>query len=322
MADLQKHTLAQHPKLIFMGTPDFAVPSLNALLNRGYDIRAVITQPDRPKGRGKKIAASSVKQLAVEKGIDLFQPARISDDHFLNLIRNKEPDLIIVVAFGRMLGRAFLAIPEWGTINIHASLLPLYRGPAPIQRAIINDDKKTGLTIMHMDEGLDTGPIMSQEDVPILKYETAGQLHDKLARISGDLIISFLDKMSKTTISERPQDHSMATYAEKIERGIACIDWYQPADRISALIRALDPRPGAYTLLHGKEVKLFSPRIIDEKRSDVVPGKVVYSKDVLRIETCEGVIEIREMQYPGRKRLPASDFLRGVPLAKGTELGK
>ena len=316
-----KDRLASNPRLIFMGTPDFALPTLEALIHHGYNMPAVVTQPDRPKGRGRRMAAPPVKLLALEHGIEVLQPERVSDDNFCDLIRSKDPDLIIVVAFGQILKKTLLDIPKWGVINIHASLLPKYRGAAPIQRAILNNESETGLTVMRLDEGMDTGPIFFQEEVPILRDETAGQLHDKLALRAGDLIIKSLDTMIKNPVKERPQDHSKATYADKIEKGTSLIDWKQPADKVSALIRALDPWPGAYTTLEGKNIKLFSSRILNEGRLGGEPGRVAGTEGGLCVETGKGVVEIREIHYPGKKRLSAADFLRGFSLPEETTFG-
>jgi methionyl-tRNA formyltransferase len=311
-----------HPRIIFMGTPDFALPTMKALIRHGEDIVTVVTQPDRPKGRGKKMTPPPVKQLALDKKIEILQPEKASDSHFCDLIEKKEPDLIVVIAFGQILKKRLLDIPIWGAINIHASLLPKYRGAAPIQTAILNDDEKTGLTVMRMDEGLDTGPILLQEECAILEEETAGQLHDRLALKAGDFMIEWLNQMSNQLIEERPQDHLAASYAPKIEKGISLIDWQQPASRVSALIRALDPKPGAYTIWQDKKIKLFSSGIKNERRFDMIPGKVVnQGEEGLVIETGQGAVKVREMQYPGKKRLPAKDFLRGTSLPEGTILG-
>ena len=306
-----------------MGTPEFAIPTMKALIQHGHNLLAVVTQPDRPKGRGKKMVPPPVKLLAIEKRIEVLQPEKASDDQFCDLMKRKEPDLIIVVAFGQILKKNLLNIPKWGAINIHASILPEYRGAAPIQRAILNNETMTGLTIMRMEEGLDTGPILFQEEVAIGKDETAGQLHDRLALQAGELIIKSLKHMAEDTVKEMPQDNSRSSYAPKIERSISLIDWKQPVIRISALIRALDPRPGAYTIFRGKELKLFSSRVADEDRTDVVSGRVAgHGGSGLLVETGKGVIEIREIQYPGKKRMSTTDFLRGFSLSEGTILGK
>ena len=323
MKGLLLDRLPSHPKLIFMGTPDFAIPTLKSLIHHGHDITAVVTQPDRPKGRGRKSMASPVKLLAMEHGIEVLQPEKASDQHFCQLIKGKEPDLIIVIAFGQILKKSLLIIPKWGVINIHASLLPRYRGAAPIQWAIMDNQSKTGLSVMRMDEGLDTGPIFFQEEVLILRDETAGQLHDRLALKAGDLMSKSLNQMAEESIKESPQDHSNATYAPKIEKNSCLIDWKQPAIKISLIIRALDPKPGAYTFLEGKEIKMFSSRVADEDRLDVVPGRVVRDAEGdLLVETGRGVLEIREIQYPGKKRLSSRDFLRGFLLPDGTVLGQ
>lgn len=314
--------LPDHPRLIFMGTPDFAVPSLKALIGHGKNILTVVTQPNRPKGRGKKLTAPPVKKLALENNLEVLQPDKASDSSFCELIERREPDLIVVVAFGQILKKRLLDIPSWGVVNVHASLLPKYRGAAPIQMAILNDDDKTGLTVMRMEEGLDTGPILMQEECSIFKDETAGQLHDRLAIKAGEIIIEWLNQMADNSIKERPQDHSAASYAPKIEKGMSLIDWKQPASTVSALIRALDPKPGAYTTWQDKRIKLFASRMADEKSRDVTPGKVVgQGEEGLIVETGQGAIKVLEMQYSGKKRLPAKDCLRGFSFPEGTILG-
>ena len=321
--DPSKENLPTHPRLIFMGTPDFSLPTLKALIRHGHHIPAVVTQPDRPKGRGKKMTPPPVKMLAVEQGIEVLQPERASEASFCEQIESMEPDLIIVVAFGQILKKRLLAIPEWGVINIHASLLPRYRGAAPIQWAILNGDARTGLTVMRMDEGLDTGPILFQDPVSILDDETAGDLHDRLAHRSGDLIIKALNRMSEGDVKEMPQDNAAATYAPKIEKSMCVVDWKKPAGKVSALIRALDPMPGAFTTRQGKNIKLFSSRVIDTGRPEVIPGRVVgMGGDGLIVESGQGAVEIGKMQYPGKKRLSAKDFLLGFPLPGGTILGE
>ncbi|MBN2125890.1 MAG: methionyl-tRNA formyltransferase [Deltaproteobacteria bacterium] len=312
----------KRPRLIFMGTPEFAVPTLEALIREGYDIPTVVSQPDRPKGRGKKLTAPPVKQLALDYGIEVLQPEKVSDPAFCDLIRAREPDLILVVAFGQLLRKNLLDIPGWGVINIHGSLLPRYRGAAPIQRAVLENESRTGLTIMLMDEGMDTGPILFQEEVPIEPEETAGHLHDRLALLAGDLMVRSLRRMAGVPLRPLPQDDALASYAPKIDREMARIDWNREAPRVSSLIRALDPRPGAVTLLDGKEIKVFSSRVARESRPDTVPGRIAHSEEGLVVEAGEGAVEIREIQYPGKKRMPVPDFLRGFPLPGGVVLGR
>ena len=310
------------PKIIFMGTPDFSVPSLKALIDHGHNVQAVITQPDRPKGRGRKMVPSPVKQVATQNRLDVLQPEKASDEQFCDLIRSKAPDILIVVAFGQLLKKNLLSIPRWGVLNIHASLLPKYRGAAPIHWAILNNEPTTGLTAMRMDEGLDTGPMLLKEVLPIGSDETAGELHDRLARLSVDFLLKTLDGLAKNQLTPKPQDHTIASFAPKIDRSMSLINWNQPAQAVSALIRALDPWPGAFTIIKGKEIKLFSSRVIDEERPDIMPGRVLGHADgALEVETSNGVVQIRELQLPGKKRLSANEFMRGFSLDKGIILG-
>ena len=322
MPKISNDIFPENPKIIFMGTPDFAASTLNTLVDKKKNILAVVTQPDRPKGRGRKIIASPVKQLALEHNIEVLQPERISDDSFCDLMKQMAPDILIVVAFGQILRRCLLDIPKFGAINIHASLLPKYRGAAPIQWAVLNNESVTGLTVMRMDEGLDTGPMLFQEELMIGENETAGQLHDRLASLSGDLMVRSLEKMAGKPIEEIPQDSSLSSYASKIGRDISLIDWTMDAEQISAQIRGLDPKPGAYTRLSGKEIKLFSPGIINKDIQTAVPGKVsIKNKEGLFVETGNGLIEIKEVQLQGKKRMVCCDFLCGVSIPGGTVLG-
>jgi methionyl-tRNA formyltransferase len=323
MITIPKDIFPAEPRIIFMGTPDFAVPTLSSLINNIKNLSAVVTQPDRPKGRGRKVAISPVKRMALEHNITVLQPERVSESGFCNLIRKERPDLIVVVAFGQILNKNLLMIPKWGVINIHASLLPKYRGAAPIQHSILNRESMTGLTVMRMDEGLDTGPILYQEKVPVNRDETAGQLHDRMSKKSGELIVKFLRVMSEKVIKEVPQDDSLATYAPKIDKSMSLISWERDAEEVSAHIRALDPIPGAYTILDDKKIKLFSSRVSENQRSDTVPGRVIREdKTNLKVETGKGVVEIREIQYPGKKRLIIADFLKGFDMPEGAVLGK
>ncbi|MCD6293498.1 MAG: methionyl-tRNA formyltransferase, partial [Deltaproteobacteria bacterium] len=232
------------------------------------------------------------------------------------------PDLLVVIAFGQVLTGQLLCIPSWGGLNVHASLLPKYRGAAPIQRAIMNGERETGLTAMRMDPGLDTGPILRQEKTPIGAHETAGELHDRLADMAAIFLLKTLQRLAEDGIYEMPQDNNLATYAAKIDRNTGHILWDRPADRISALIRGLDPWPGAYTTVNGKTLKLFSAKVVAAGDTDTIPGRVRgHSKDGLLVETGDGVILLEALQLAGKKRLRALDFLRGVPLQPGTLFG-
>ncbi|RJR29537.1 MAG: methionyl-tRNA formyltransferase [Desulfobacteraceae bacterium] len=314
--------LPSNPGILFMGTPEFAVPSLESLFHHGYDIVGVVTQPDRPKGRGKKTASSPVKRFALEKGLEILQPEKASDPGFCDIIRAGRPDLIIVVAFGQILRKRLLEIPRWGVINIHASLLPAYRGAAPIPWVILNRERKTGLTLMRMDEGLDTGPILFQEEIAIGEEETTGRLHDRLAAMSGEFLIRGLSQMKQYPLEPQAQDGTSATYAPKIERELCLIDWQRSPAEVSALIRGLDPKPGAFTFFKGNEIKMFSARVDDGNRPHAVPGRVVRSREGLTVETKGGAVGIGEVQLAGKKRISAADFLRGFSLPEGAVLGE
>ena len=322
MSNLYAEGFPSHPGIVFMGTPDYAVPSLEKLIKQGHPIQAVVTQPDRPKGRSKKLVPSPVTRAATRFGLEVLQPEKASDKAFYEVIRKLSPDLLVVVAFGQLLKKDLLHIPRWGALNIHASLLPKYRGAAPIQWAIINEETKTGLSAMRMDEGLDTGPVLLQEEVLIGFEETAGELHDRLALLSGDVLLKTIEGMRSGRLIEKSQEGAQATYAPKIDRGISFIKWNQSARAISALIRALDPWPGAITPVRGKEIKLFSSKVVDREGLDLSPGRVAgHSGEGLLVETGKNLVLIREFQAPGKKRLAAADFLRGFPINDGAMLG-
>ncbi len=323
MKGVPRNEFPARPRLVFMGTPEFAVPTLKALLEKGHRVLAVVTQPDRPKGRGRGIEPSPVKRFAVAHRVQVLQPQKASEDLFCETLRRIEPDLVVVIAFGQILQKKVLTIPKWGVINVHASLLPKLRGAAPIPWAILNEETLTGLTVMQMDEGLDTGPILLQKEVRILERETAGELHDRLSILAGELMVETLKGLTENRVIQTPQDHGLATYAPKINKDLAIVDWTHSARKLSALIRGLDPRPGACTLLRGMELKLFSPTLVGEEMANRVPGRVAgYGLGLLLVETGRGRIGIGELQCPGKKRLAAADFLRGFPVPEGTLLGK
>ncbi|MGE5840040.1 MAG: methionyl-tRNA formyltransferase, partial [Deltaproteobacteria bacterium] len=246
-----------------------------------------------------------------------------SDESFCSRIGAKSPDLIVVVAFGQILKKKLLDIPRWGVINVHASLLPNLRGAAPIQWTVLNDEAKTGLTVMQMDEGMDTGPILFQEEIPLLKDETAGHLHDRLASMAGDLMARSLERLSGNIIKGIPQDHTRATYAPKIAKELALIDWKQDAAKVSARIRCMDPRPGAYTRWEGQEIKLFAATVLGRNQEQGRPGQVLgLREECLAVWTGSGVIGMRELQFPGKNRLPVREFLRGFSIPEGSVLGQ
>lgn len=315
--------LPEQARIVFMGTPEFAVPGLEACLEEGHRVAAVVTQPDRRKGRGRSVMFSAVKKAALSAGLEVLQPAKVSDEAFLERMRALQPDLLIVIAFGQVLRRPLLELPGCGAINIHASLLPRYRGAAPIQWAILDREGETGLTAMLMEEGLDSGPILLQRRVAIGAEETFGGLHDRLARLSGAFLAETLRRFRTGTLEAAPQDEDRMTYAPKITREHAAIRWEESAGAVSARIRAMDPAPGAFTVFNDLRLKLFEPRVVREEGDAAsVPGRVLgCAEGRLLIEAGEGVLAVGALQMPGKRRMPADDFLRGFAIPQGAVLG-
>lgn len=311
-------------KLLFLGTSEFAVPSLESLIGSPHEILAVITQPDRPKGRGRKLVPSAIKSLALDKNIPLFQPEKIRDPSSLNALRSFQPELIVVVAYGQILPPTVLSIPPRGCVNVHASLLPKYRGAAPINWAILNGETRTGVTTMYMDAGMDTGPILLSAETSIEIEDTTGTLHDRLSRMGAHLLLETLDGLEKDLIIPRPQAHSLATYASKINKDTAHINWNTPARQLSNFLRAFDPWPGAFTYWDGRLLKLFRPRFVEEPEENPLetPGTIVRADaDELCIATSPGYLRVRELQMENRPRMSVSEFLQGHPLKTGVRLG-
>jgi methionyl-tRNA formyltransferase len=307
---------------VFMGTPDFAVPSLEALAGSGYDLKAVVTQPDRPRGRGRKPGMPPVKVAASALGLNVLQPERVSCAAFCREIADLGPDVIVVVAFGQLLKEPLLKAAPLGAINIHASLLPRYRGAAPISWALINGEKTTGLSSMRLDEGMDSGPVLLREPVPVESFDTAGSLHDKLALKSAGLLLRTLEGLAGGTLSEQPQDDAMATYAPKIDSCVRRISWSEPAEKICALIRGLDPVPGALATLEGRELKLFSPVSAVDGVIGAEPGRIIACGcGVLEVAAGRGAVRVGSVQLAGRKRLGVGDFLCGAALRENMILG-
>jgi len=301
-----------------MGTPDFAVPSLTALNQSGWDVALVVTQPDRPKGRGRLTAASPVKRAAEALGYPVLQPKSVRSDAAQRAIRQVHPDLLIVAAFGQIIPKALLTLPAMGAVNVHASLLPRYRGPAPIQWAIINMETETGITIMMMDEGVDTGDILSSETISIRPEDTAASLQDRLAERGADRLIQTLQKLKDHEIVPIPQDHSAATYAPRLRKEDGRIDWTLPAARIEAFIRGVTPWPGAFTFLEDKRLKIFAAAVLDTDRT-YPPGSVVLGfPDELRIATGRGLLSVLEIQEASGKRMPVKMYLRGCRIPEGS----
>lgn len=305
-------------KMIFMGTPDFSVPALKALAEQGHQVIAVVTQPDKPKGRGKAVQMTPVKEAALELNIPVYQPVKVREDGFLQQIEAMEPEVIVVAAFGQILPQRLLDIPKYGCINIHASLLPKYRGAAPIQWVIIDGEKETGITTMQMNAGLDTGDMLEKAVVPIDPEETGGSLHDKLSAAGGKLILSTLDKLEKGQLVPVPQTEENTCYAKMLDKALGKIDWNQDAQRIERLIRGLNPWPSAYTGLEGKTLKLWQAKVVEEDYPGQ-PGQVVKAgKNELLIKTGKGTLSVLSLQLEGKKRMDTGAFLRGYPVSEGT----
>lgn len=304
-----------------MGTPDFAVPSLKALNNSGHEVALVVTQPDRPRGRGQKVMFSPVKEAALELGYDILQPLSVRTPEFYERAAALFPDIFVVVAFGHILPKKVLSIPEKGAINLHASLLPKYRGPAPIQRAIINMEKETGVTAMLMNEGLDTGDILLSAKTEIYSKETSSSLHNRLSLIAGDLLILTLSGMSTNSIKPVSQDNSLSTYAPLLKKKNGIIDWSKPAEEIEAFIRGMTPWPGSFTFIGSKRLKIFASDVVfNDSKGD--PGTVTgETRDNLFIATGKYLLSIKEIQEESGKRLPIKDYLRGSNISPGTVLG-
>jgi len=308
------------PNLIFMGTPDFAVPSLKALFENGYNVLMVVTQPDRPKGRGRKVIPPPVKEAAQSFGYDVIQPVSIKDKDFFDTIVQLKSDIFIVVAYGHILPRNILAIPKTGVINLHASLLPKYRGSAPIQWAIINGEKETGVTTMLLDEGMDTGDILLSSKAKITKVDTSATLHDRLSVLGADLLIKTLKAFENNDINPIAQDHGSATYAPLLKKSDGRIVWEKNAEHIASFIRGVTPWPGAFTFQDNKRLKIFSAKPISVEVNES-PGTVVKGfPDELRIATGKGALSVIEIQGASGKRLLIKDFLMGNQMPPGTVL--
>lgn len=301
------------PKIAFFGTPEFALPCLDAIVSAGYDVCAVFTQPDRPKGRGHKLAPPPVKARAVELGIPVFQHQKISAEGVDDL-KSAAPDLMVTVAYGQILSREVLAIPPLGCINVHASLLPKLRGAAPIEWAIINGEKTTGVTTMYTVYELDAGDMLEKTEVEILPDETGGQLRDRLSKIGAETLIRTLDKLTDGTLQRTPQDESQATICKTFPRGFGKVDFGADTESIINLVRGLNPAPAAYAMWGDKKVKLFEVKRAESFGASIVPGEVILAdaKKGLFVNAGDGAIEITRLQMPGGKQMSARDYLRGA----------
>lgn len=322
-------------RAIFMGTPDFSVPVLTAMKEAGHDMLAAVTQPDKPKGRGKEMQMTPVKAKALELGIPVLQPKRVRDPEFVEQLRELKPDIMVVVAFGQILTKEVLEVPKYGCINVHASLLPMYRGAAPIQYVILNGEKETGVTTMFMDEGLDTGDMLLKTVVPITADETGGTLHDKLSAAGAELLIRTLEQMEAGTLQRIPQTGETC-YVGTLKKSMGEMDWSRPAEELERQVRGLNPWPSAYTFLNGKTLKIWKAEVLHteavsfqeaEEPEALADRKscgsvIVISRDSIQVQTGDGILAIRELQLEGKKRMTADAFLRGYPVEAGTILGR
>ena len=314
-------------RIVFMGTPAFAVPSLKALLDRGENVVCVVTQPDRPKGRGRKIMMPPVKELALKASIPVLQPESIRGGEFLAELRQYNPDIIGLTAYGNILPENIINLPPLGTINVHGSLLPKYRGAAPIQWALINGETETGITIMQMDKGVDTGDILLQEKLPIGPEDTAGSLSGKLAELGGKALGAALDLLRLDRLNPTQQNNNLASLAPLLNKEDGLVNWLHSAVQISCQIRGLDPWPTTYTTLSGKRLRLFSPEVADKSLclgcSISEPGIIcTANRDGLLITTGDGCLLIKEIQAEGSRRMSVEAFLSGHTIQSGTLLGQ
>ncbi len=296
-------------KVVYMGTPDFAVGALEAIIAAGHEVTAVVTQPDKPKGRSGQLSPCPVKECALSHGLVVFQPERIRRAEAVEILKQYPADIFVVAAFGQILSSEILHMPKYGCVNIHASLLPKYRGAAPIQWAVINGEEKSGVTIMQMDEGIDTGDILLQQEVELDPDETGGSLFDRLAKTGAELIVRALTEIKAGTLTPVKQEETKATHVGMLKKEDGRIDWNKPAVEIERLIRGLDPWPSAYSMLDGKRCKFYAASVTEEKGE---PGTVIsVTKNGFTIACGAGALVIEELQLEGKKRMKTEEFLRG-----------
>ena len=310
-------------RIIFMGTPDFAVPVLQSLINSRHEVVAVVTQPDRPKGRGKNMQFSPVKECALAHNIPVMQPVNVSVPEVIDELRAYEPELIVVVAFGQFVTKKIREMPKYGCINVHASLLPKYRGAGPIQWAVINGEKESGVTTMYMCREIDKGDMLLKDTVTLDPKETGDSLHDKLSMMGGPLLLKTIDQLEDGSAVRIPQCEEESTYAPKLEKTMGNIDWTMDADRIERLVRGLNSWPGTFTKIHGKTVKIWDCDVVcqetlTESQEAATPGTVIVSeKDQLIVKAGNGALSLRMLQPEGKKNMTVDAYLRGYPIAQG-----
>ena len=307
-------------KIVFMGTPDFAVGTLHALAESEHEILAVVTQPDKPKGRGKALQPTPVKEEALRYGIPVYQPKKVREEEFQAVLRELNPDLIVVVAFGQLIPKSILELPRYGCVNVHASLLPKYRGAAPIQWAVIDGEKESGVTIMKMDEGLDTGDMIAKAVVPLAADETGGSLFDKLSQIGAQLLIDTIPALEAgTAVCEKQPQESPTPYAAMLNKKMGLIDWNQDASVIECLIRGLNPWPSAYTYLKGKTLKIWQAKVV-ERQQEAEPGTVICVDKKQLVVACKtNALSIQRLQLEGKIQMETEAFLRGYTIDSGIQ---
>ncbi len=298
-------------KIVFMGTPEFAVPCLQKIIDEGHEVVAVVTQPDKPKGRGKKLAMPPVKELALKYDIPVYQPLKAREESFVDTLKEMNPELIVVVAFGQILPKGILDIPKYGCVNVHASLLPRYRGAAPLNWVIINGEEKTGVTTMYMDEGLDTGDMILKSEIPLDDEITAGELHDKMMIDGAKVLKETIDLIEKGEAPREKQNNENTCYSPIMNKSLGNIDWNKSAIDIHNLVRGINPWPSAYTTYEGQTMKIWKTKVID-KNSDKDPGTIIsVDKEGINVSTSEGIVQIKEIQMAGKKRMEVPEYIKG-----------
>lgn len=309
-------------RIIFMGTPDFSVGTLEALVEVGHEVVLAVTQPDKPKGRGKEMQFTPVKECALRHGIPVFQPKKVRDPECVEELKKYQADVCVVIAFGQILPKEILEMTPYGCINVHASLLPSYRGAAPIQWAVIRGEKISGVTTMQMDEGLDTGDMLEKTEIILDEKETGGSLHDKLAEAGAKLCVHTLDKLVQGDLTPQKQGESPTEYARMLDKKLGDINWEQSAVEIERLIRGLNPWPSAYTDWNGKTMKIWEADAVPGENTEKAPGTITdVTKDDFAVQTGDGQLRVRALQIPGKKRMEADAFLRGYRVKVGEHLG-
>ncbi|XTR37369.1 methionyl-tRNA formyltransferase [Paraclostridium tenue] len=308
-------------KIVFMGTPEFAVPCLQKIIDEGHEVLAVVTQPDKPKGRGKKLAMPPVKELALKYNIDVYQPVKAREESFVEKLKEINPELIVVVAFGQILPKSILDIPKFGCVNVHASLLPKYRGAAPLNWVIINGEEKTGVTTMYMDVGLDTGDMILKSEIILDDEITAGELHDKMMIDGANVLKETIDLIAQGKAPREKQNDDETCYSPIMDKTLGNIDWNKSAKDIHNLVRGVNPWPSAYTTYENQTMKIWKTKVVD-KNSDKAPGTILkVDKEGIEVNTGNGVIQISEIQMSGKKRMVVSEYIKGNTISTDIVLG-